>query len=108
MIDPAMLRPGRLDTLIEVPLPNPQERADILETVLHGREIEDLDVSAFADKMCDGFSGADLALLVKEASLTALVDFINSNKGDSEKPIKLLAKHFHQAVQRVKPSVINA
>ena len=74
MIDPAMLRPGRLDKLLYVPLPTAPQRVAILRTV--GRKYplhESVDLEALGrDSRLEGFSGADLTSLVREASLTAL------------------------------------
>lgn len=74
IIDPAMLRPGRLDKLIHVQLPNAEERYDIL---LHQTKMTPLDATvdlkAIAyDPRTEGFSGADLSALVREASLVAI------------------------------------
>jgi ribosome biogenesis ATPase len=57
MIDSAMLRPGRLDKLLYVPLPSPEERVDILKTCLRHTPIDSsVDIARFAksDK-CNGF-----------------------------------------------------
>ena len=82
MIDPAMVRPGRLDKLLYVDLPTPDERAEILRTmtrkvpldVVAGdtREQALKSVENFVRENCDGYSGADLAALVREAGVIAL------------------------------------
>jgi hypothetical protein len=66
MIDPALLRPGRLDTLLYVPLPDAPGRASIMRTLVRNVPIgADVDVGAIAERnQCEGFSGADLASLV--------------------------------------------
>ena len=73
IIDPAMLRPGRLETLLYVDLPGPEERVEILRTLT--RKLPDGifndDVAAIARK-CDGFSGADLESLVRRAGYSAI------------------------------------
>ena len=73
-IDPAMLRPGRLDKLLYVPLPPPDGRAAILKTLTRRTPLTPgLDVAAIAaSARCEGFSGADLASLVREACVAAL------------------------------------
>ncbi|KAF9110246.1 hypothetical protein BGX27_006613 [Mortierella sp. AM989] len=74
IIDPAMLRPGRLDKLLYVQLPTMEERLDILQTLSKktplGPDVR-LDVVA-SDERCENFSGADLASLVREAGMSAL------------------------------------
>ena len=74
MIDPAMLRPGRLDKLLYVPLPPPDGRAAILKTLTRKTPLAaDVDVGSIGTSArCGGFSGADLASLVREACVAAL------------------------------------
>ena len=69
IIDPAMLRPGRLDKLLYVPLPTREERQQILATQVKKLPMMDnidLEIIAQSEK-CEGFSGADLSALVREA-----------------------------------------
>ncbi|KAF9585920.1 hypothetical protein BGW38_000036 [Lunasporangiospora selenospora] len=74
IIDPAMLRPGRLDKLLYVQLPTKEERLEILHTLSRKTPLASdvsMDMVAF-DKRCENFSGADLASLVREAGMSAL------------------------------------
>jgi ribosome biogenesis ATPase len=72
IIDPAMLRPGRLETLLYVNLPGPQERVDILRTLLRKLPIDfSQDMSKLAE-CCEGFSGADLGSLLRRAGYSAI------------------------------------
>lgn len=70
IIDPAMLRPGRLETLLLVDLPGPEERVDILRTLIRKLPI-DFDTTEVA-MACDGFSGADLESLLRRAGYAAI------------------------------------
>ena len=83
MLDPAMCRPGRLDKLLYVDLPAPEERAEIVRTLLAGsrtRSRVPLSSPQVGDDVAvmmggpkgDGYSGADLAALVREAGVRAL------------------------------------
>jgi ribosome biogenesis ATPase len=76
MIDPAMVRPGRLDKLLYVDLPSPSERIEILRTHTKRTPIAESAWSGIASiaasESCDGFSGADIAALVREAASLAL------------------------------------
>lgn len=76
MIDPAMVRPGRLDKLLYVDLPSPGERWDILRTHTKRTPIpvseHDAIRAIVESEQCDGFSGADMAALVREAATAAL------------------------------------
>jgi cell division protease FtsH len=72
ILDPALLRPGRFDRQVEIPLPNLRERSAIL--AIHGRGKKlgpDVDLEAVA-RGTPGFSGADLANLVNEAAIVAI------------------------------------
>ena len=73
MIDEAMLRPGRLDRQLFVDLPGPGERAEILQTLLRGKPIDNVDqILQIAMDACEGYSGADLGNLVREAAQCAI------------------------------------
>lgn len=74
IIDPALLRPGRLDKMLYVPLPDLAGRVSILRALLRNKPLVDkIDVGALGmDPRCEGFSGADLAALVREACILAL------------------------------------
>ena len=71
-LDPALLRPGRLDRKIEISLPNEQARMEILK--IHSNPITkhgDIDYEAIV-KLSDGFNGADLRNVCTEAGLFAI------------------------------------
>jgi cell division protease FtsH len=71
-LDPALLRPGRFDRQVEVPLPNQIERTEILRVHSRGKVIDkDVDLSIIA-RATPGFSGADLANLLNEAAINAV------------------------------------
>jgi len=71
-LDPALLRPGRFDRQVEIPLPNLRERTAILAVHGRGKRLsDDVDLEAVA-RGTPGFSGADLANLVNEAAIVAV------------------------------------
>ena len=97
VIDPALLRPGRLEKLIYVPPPDEKGRLEILR--IHTRNVpldEDVDLVEIA-RRTEGFTGADLAALVREAALQALREDINT------RVVKM--RHFEAALRKVRPSV---
>ncbi len=74
VLDPALLRPGRFDREVEIPLPNQAERAAILAVHVEGKHLApDVDFDAVA-RATPGFSGADLANLINEAAIVAVRD----------------------------------
>jgi len=121
MIDPAMLRPGRLDKLLYVPLPDKSAREDILKALIRkipifSSKVSDKfdsdaakklikDVSEF--KKLDGFSGADLASLVREACVCAIRENLKVSPKSKEGEIlpHLCLSHFEMAIEKVYPSV---
>ena len=105
VLDPAMIRPGRLDKLLFVDLPSPAERFEILKAQTRKTPMHDgidLEVIA-ADAKCDGFSGADLSALVREAAVQALRETFAGNSDDQ--PIQVEMRHLRLALQNVQPSV---
>ncbi|MET8809421.1 ATP-dependent zinc metalloprotease FtsH [Streptomyces sp. NPDC004546] len=71
-LDPALLRPGRFDRQVTVPLPNQSERAAILTVHTRDKKLaRDVDLDAVA-RATPGFSGADLANLVNEGAINAV------------------------------------
>lgn len=82
-LDPAFTRPGRFDILIEVPLPDFEERKEILQYYLANRKCEEnIDLNTIA-RITLGFSGADLENLVNEAGLLSIRK--NKEQLESEK-----------------------
>ena len=72
VLDPALLRPGRLDRKIEIPLPNDSARVDIIK--IHARPIRkatEIDYEAIS-KLCEGFNGADMRNICTEAGMFAI------------------------------------
>jgi len=72
MLDPALLRPGRFDRLIEVPLPDFNGRLDIFRIHIKSMNLhEDVDIKALA-KITEGASGADIKAICTEAGMFAI------------------------------------
>lgn len=105
IIDPAMLRPGRLDKLLYVPLPTKEDRLSILQTLIRKLPVNDdvtLKEIAYSND-CEGYSGADLSALVREAQLNALKN--NLDDKSSTDQIFITMRDFTVALQKVFPSV---
>ncbi|KAG7841450.1 hypothetical protein KL942_001329 [Ogataea angusta] len=118
MIDPAMLRPGRLDKTLYIELPNAAERLEILRTLIasNGTPLDSsVDLAAVAhDERCRNFSGADLSSLVREAGVIALKKkfFTGISIGDEsieelhmDDDVVVTSDDFEKALDSVKPSV---
>ncbi|MEU6641836.1 ATP-dependent zinc metalloprotease FtsH [Saccharomonospora sp. NPDC046836] len=73
-LDPALLRPGRFDRQVTIPLPNQAERAAILHVHTRGKHLSpDVELDRLA-RATPGFSGADLANVINEAAINAVRD----------------------------------
>jgi len=118
IIDPAMLRPGRLDKLLYVPLPDFNDRCSILETITKNLKLDnDIELNKInMDKRMEGFSGADIAALVREAQLHALKRLNEKEKekiknGDNdindkeEVEFKINMSDFEYSLNNILPSV---
>ncbi|KAG8746731.1 hypothetical protein FRC12_014223 [Ceratobasidium sp. 428] len=139
MLDPAMCRPGRLDKLLYVDLPSPEERGEIMCTLIRGVRIGSASLSKsetrsassvstqtptdserdnavaavikLAIDKCDGYSGADLAALVREAAVGALRSVLlagPSTRDDSREEgtrVEVTLADFAKALGKLGPSV---
>ncbi len=97
MIDPALLRPGRFDKLIYIGIPDKEQRKRIFE--IHTKKMplaKDVDLDKLVEKT-DGYTGADIAALCKEAGLVALREDIKA------KEVKM--EHFEKALKKIRKSV---
>ena len=109
LIDSALLRPGRLDRHVHVPVPDEDARRRILE--VHTRDKPLADDVALDDVAArtDGYVGADLEALCREASMAATREFIDSVDPEeavqSVDNVRVTADHFETALEEVGASV---
>uniref|UniRef100_A0A8C0AYN6 Nuclear VCP like n=1 Tax=Buteo japonicus TaxID=224669 RepID=A0A8C0AYN6_9AVES len=97
IIDPAILRPGRLDKTLFVGLPPPEDRLAILKTITKDGTRPPLDIDVSLEEIaysqhCDCYTGADLSALVREASICALRQEMALWNTQSKKGKKALQK----------------
>merc|ERR1739838_1197272 len=121
IIDPAILRPGRLDQLIYIPLPDDGSRMAILKSTLRKSPVsKDVDLPYLA-KMTKGFSGADLTEICQRAVKLAIRESIDADirkekekqkqgadmdVDDEEDPVPEITKrHFEEAMKFARRSV---
>ncbi|MCE4623448.1 MAG: CDC48 family AAA ATPase [Caldisphaeraceae archaeon] len=115
-IDPALRRPGRFDREIEIRPPDKRARVEILK--VHTRNVPlagDVDLEKIAE-LTNGYTGADLAALVKESAMAALREFMKSGRADLTKneivrpdvlkSLEVSMKHFMDAMKLIRPSLI--
>ena len=121
-LDAALCRPGRLDTLVYVPLPNEESRVSILKAQLRKTPVaDDVDLRYIASRT-HGFSGADLGFITQRAVKLAIKQSIAveiertkereatgedvSMEGDADDPVPELTRaHFEEAMRMARRSV---
>ena len=109
LIDPALLRPGRLDRHVHVPVPDAEARRKIFEVHTRDKPLaEGVDLADLADRT-DGYVGADIEAVCREASMAASREFINSvspeEVDDTIGNVRVTREHFQQALEEVGASV---
>ncbi len=113
MIDPALLRPGRFDKIIQIPLPDKESRMSILKINAAQIPIIDdvtdpqhVDLNRIADQT-DGLSGADTASIANTAVSLVIHEFLDSHPDvkdieNDKLTAKVTMKHFEEAVKKVR------
>jgi transitional endoplasmic reticulum ATPase len=97
LIDPALLRPGRLERLVYVPPPDPGSRTDILRAATKKMPLaDDVDLDELG-RACARYSAADLAALAREAAMNAMRESLAAPE--------VTAAHFAQARKTIRPSI---
>ncbi|NLX38045.1 MAG: CDC48 family AAA ATPase [Methanothrix sp.] len=106
LLDPSLLRPGRFDRLIRIPMPDREARERIFEIHLSGMPLAgDVSASALAG-MTEGWTGADVETLCREAGMIALREKIIPGMRREElilEGVLVEGRHFREAFDRVKP-----
>jgi transitional endoplasmic reticulum ATPase len=118
VIDEALLKPGRLDKVIEIPLPDTYSRKQIIQIYLRKKPVDD--DSFLVDKLLKlttGFSGAEIEGFINSASILALRDFLkdpvknkdqnNSLKKRDLKKFKITIEHFIRAKEKINVKLKN-
>jgi transitional endoplasmic reticulum ATPase len=110
LIDPALLRPGRIERHIYIPPPDKEARKEIFKIHLRGKPLaEDVKIEELAERT-DGYTGADIEALCREAGMLAIREAVSKAKDEKEikeiaKNIKIEKRHFEEAFKKVKPSL---
>jgi len=111
ILDPALLRPGRFDRLILVPAPDEKARYEILK--VHTRRMplaEDVNLRELARKL-EGYTGADIAALAREAAMNALrravakTSKVEEQSEEFLETLRVSRRDFEEAMKKIKPSV---
>lgn len=101
LVDPALLRPGRFEKLVYVPLPDKESRKEILKVHTRNTSLaSDFKIEKIVEKT-EGYSGADIEAVVRKAGMLAIKDALDKKNTEA----KITMKHFEEALTKVRPSV---
>jgi transitional endoplasmic reticulum ATPase len=113
MIDPALLRPGRFDKIVQIPLPDKDSRLSILKintekipAIMDSSNPEHVNLEKIAE-LTDGLSGADVAAIANTAVSLVIHEYLDSHPDIKEveksaTDAKVTMKHFEEAVKKVR------
>ena len=101
IIDPALLRAGRFDFQLELPVPDEEMRVEIFKIHTKGKPLaSDVDLE-FLAKATEGMVGSDIEAISRRASMLAIREFINRGETDLAK-FNIDARHFREALETVR------
>ena len=104
IVDPALLRAGRFDFLLELPLPEAEARLEIFKVHTRGKPLAgDVDLAKLAGATSEGRSGADIELICRKASIAAIRDFLASHLEHPEtlEGFVVRSEHFRVAMREL-------
>jgi transitional endoplasmic reticulum ATPase len=100
IVDEALLRPGRFDRILEVPIPDKESRKQIFQVHIRKKPIDsDINLDKLVE-MTDGMTGADIAAIVNAAAMSAIKEHVSKDGGG--KKLRISMKHFESALDKVK------
>jgi transitional endoplasmic reticulum ATPase len=100
LIDTAILRAGRFDFILELPLPDEKARQEIFGIHVRGKPLDsEIKLEAMAQET-EGLTGSDIEVICREASMMAIRGTILSKRNDSK--VKISKKHFDMAINWLK------
>ena len=110
MVDPALLRPGRIERHIYISPPDKEARKEIFKIHLRGKPlVDDVSIDELAERT-EGYTGADIEAVCREAGMLAIREAIKPGMSKEEakevaKSLKITKEHFEKALEKVKPSM---
>ena len=101
LLDPAVLRTGRFDIILEIPIPDEKARKAIFKVHTKGKPLDkDINLKLLSEKT-DGLVGSDIEAICRESAMVAIREFLRKKEKDYSK-FKILMKYFEEAIKLVK------
>ena len=106
LLDPALVRPGRFDLQVELPMPDQRARVLIFRVHTKGKPLaEDVDLKDLA-KRAEDLTGAEIELICREAAMRAVREYLERTergaKGQAQ--LSITTRHFEESLQALKQS----
>ena len=99
LLDPALMRAGRLDYVLHFPIPDEKERLEIFEVHTRERPLgQDVNLTELA-KSTEGMVGSQIAFICRSATIMAISELINGRQKVSPSELSITAGHFNEAVE---------
>jgi transitional endoplasmic reticulum ATPase len=104
LLDPALMRPGRLDYILKFNVPDEKERLEIFRINTRGRPLgSDVDIEELAG-LTEGMVGSHIAFICKRAITLAIAELINQQQGKTSGKLLVSAAHFKAALKELRES----
>ncbi|HEY5497994.1 MAG TPA: AAA family ATPase [Syntrophales bacterium] len=104
LLDPALVRPGRLDYILNFYAPDERARLEIFRIHTQGRPLSsDVDLGVLAS-ITEGLVGSHIAFLCKRATMLAIADLIHEQQGKNHEKLCVFAAHFKTAIEELRKS----
>jgi transitional endoplasmic reticulum ATPase len=101
LLDPVLMRSGRLDYIIPFPIPDEKDRLEIFQVNTREKPLgNDVDLSVLA-QMTEGMVGSQIAFICRSATMVAIAELINAPQKKPSTELFISARHFQEAIQRV-------
>jgi transitional endoplasmic reticulum ATPase len=102
LLDPTLIRAGRLETVLHFPLPDEKERLEILQVHTWKKPLaKDVDLARLA-RITKGMAGSQIASICKGATMIAISEIIAAHMKKSAPKLLITARHFNEAVSRMR------
>jgi transitional endoplasmic reticulum ATPase len=101
LLDPALMRAGRLDYVLKFPIPDQKGRLEIFQ--IHTREKplgRDVDLGELA-KLTEGMAGSHIAFITQRATMLAIAELINDPEKSESRKLLVAASHFNAALKEI-------
>ncbi len=102
LLDPALMRAGRLDCVLQFPIPDEKERFEIFQVHTRERPLGgDVNLTELA-ALTDGLTGSEIASVCRNSTMMAISEFINSAERKPPTELLISSKHFLEVIKAIR------